>query len=560
MRRSLLVSLVGTVLVVGVALAATVAAGHTPQLGLDLQGGFSVVLQPDREVDDDVLDQTIEIIRSRVDALGVAEPDIARQGDSIVVQLPGVTDRERAREIVGQTAELRFRPVLQDLGPEGEPAPAPPPLPLPEDDGGDPGEGEGGEAPPEGDDPAATPEGDDPNALGGGATVEPARHQRSAGPEVVLAQAADDDPAGDEPAPAGDPAEEDTPVEEGEEGEPFPEPTLRTTDRDDDLPEETVVLPDAELPVRYLLGPAEIRGDIVSDARAAFSGNQWSVSLEFTREGSRDWDRVAAQCFNREAVCPTGRLAIVLDGVVQSSPTIQTPNFGGRAEITGDFTQDDARDLALVLRFGSLPVQLETATEQSVSATLGRDSLEAGLLAGGIGLALVAVYLLAYYRMLGLVAIGSLATSGALLWVVISFLGERQGLALTLAGITGIIVSIGIAVDSNVVYYERVKEEVRTGRTLRSSVDRGFARAFSTILRADFASLIGAFILYTFTVGPVRGFAFFLGLATIIDVVVSWFFMRPAVILLGRSKRFSRARVLGVPDPVVAPVGAGGGA
>ncbi|MGH9183543.1 MAG: protein translocase subunit SecD [Acidimicrobiales bacterium] len=455
MRRRLVLSLVGILTVAGGSLAAVLVAGDAPLLGLDLQGGASVVLQPVEDVPSENLDQAIEIIRTRVDALGVAEPEIARQGDSVVVQLPGVKDQQRALEVVGQTAELRFRPVL----------------------------------------------------------------------EVV-------------PPGAGD---------------------VETTPRDEADPEVEVVLPDAEADagpaagrgVRYRLGPAAVRGNAVSDAEARFQQTRWTVTVDFTGEGNDAFNEIAGRCFNREPVCPTSRLAIVLDGQVVSSPSIVQPDFRGTAEITGDFSEGEAKDLALVLRFGALPVQLEPQTVQTVSATLGKDSLRAGLMAGIVGMALIAVYLLAYYRLLGLVAVVSLAVSGALLWSIISFLGERSGLALTLAGVTGIIVSIGVAVDSNIVYYERLKEEVFGGRPLHSASDRGFRRAFSTILRADAASLIGAALLYYFTVGPVRGFAFYLGLATMLDVVTSYFFMRPAVILLGRSGRLGRARAFGIPADAV---------
>jgi preprotein translocase subunit SecD len=199
-------------------------------------------------------------------------------------------------------------------------------------------------------------------------------------------------------------------------------------------------------------------------------------------------------------------------------------------------------------------VALETQQPQEVSATLGRDSLRAAVISGLVGLAIVAIYMLWYYRLLGLVAMGSLAVSGALLWGLVAWLGETQGLTLTLAGITGIIVSIGIAVDSNVVFYEHLKEEVSRGRTMRAAVGGSFAGAWSTIVKADVASLIGAGLLYWLTVGPVRGFAFYLGLATLLDLVASWFFMRPLVLRMARSKRFhDNPSALGMHAPEVAP-------
>nr|MCS5681237.1 SecD/SecF family protein translocase subunit [Acidimicrobiales bacterium] len=225
---------------------------------------------------------------------------------------------------------------------------------------------------------------------------------------------------------------------------------------------------------------------------------------------------------------------IVLDGVVESAPTINATEFNGQAVISGSFDEAEAKNLALVLRFGALPVEFERDDVRTVSATLGEGTLRAGVIAGLVGLALVGAYMLLYYRLLGLVAICSLATSGAILWSIIAWLGESRGLALTLAGATGIIVSIGVQVDSNIVYYERIKEEVRRGRAVRSAADSSFSPAFSTIVWADLASLIGAGVLYQLTSGTVRGFALYLGITTLIDLAVSFFFMRPLVILVAR--------------------------
>lgn len=515
--------MIGIVVLAFGSLAATVAANYSPALGLDLQGGASVVLQPTEPTPDENLEQAISIIRSRVDGLGVAEPEIARQGDSIIVSLPGVADRQRALDVVGQTAELRFRPVLRSgIPPEGED------LGDLEDEGLEDGAD---------DTTTTTALAEDPDA------------------------AVDDDP---------DAVEEDDP-EVPVTTVPEAPADLETTDPDDDEPDAVVLLPGLD-GQRYLLGPTRLRGDAVSTAQARVDEfGTWTVNLEMTGEGIGAFNALAAECFATSQECPPigidatsarGAVAIVLDGVVQSAPTINAPQFArDRIQISGSFSDREARDLALVLRFGALPVELEPQTVQTISASLGRDSLRAGLIAGGIGLALVALYMVAYYRLLGLVAIASLAVSASLLFAVISYLGETTGLALTLAGITGIIVSIGVAVDSNVVYYERLKESVMAGGTMRSATDRGFKRAFSTILRADAASLIGAALLYYFTVGPVRGFAFYLGLATVIDVVTSWFFMRPAVILLGRSPRFGRPAMLGVPEHTagLATAGAPGG-
>jgi preprotein translocase subunit SecD len=491
------------------ALAATLIAGNSPELGLDLQGGASVVLQPPKGVDaSGVLDQAIEVIRNRVDALGVAEPEIARQGSAVIVQLPGVRDQRRALDVVGQTAELRFRPVLQELPPPGE-APASTTT----------------TSTPSSSTTASTAPGDTTATTAAGAT------STTAAPGTTTTTA----PSACQP-----------------------------TKRADDKPEKEVILLGEKTKdgpqACYRLGPSTVRGTAVSDAKARVQdlGGTWTVDLTFTSKGSKAFDAAAAQCNPPSETCPTGRLAIALDGVVQSAPTIQQSQFGGKAQITGDFSESEARNLALVLRYGSLPVQLEPQTVQTVSPSLGRDSLHAGLLAGAIGTVLVLAYMIFYYRALGIVVILGLGVWAALQWSIISFLGRTSGLALSLAGVTGIIVSIGVTVDSYVVFFERLKDEVRAGRTVRASVDRGFKRAFRTILIADTSAFMGAAVLYLLTVGPVRGFAFFLGLSTLLDVVVAWFFTRPLVAVLARRRTFTSSRLgvargLGMASP--APAG-----
>ena len=235
-----------------------------------------------------------------------------------------------------------------------------------------------------------------------------------------------------------------------------------------------------------------------------------------------------------------------MDGVVESAPTINATEFDGQAVISGTFDEEEAKNLALVLRFGALPVEFERDDVRTVSATLGEGTLRAGVIAGLVGLALVGLYMLLYYRLLGLVAVSSLAVSGATLWSIIAWLGESQGLALTLAGATGIVVSIGVQVDSNIVYYERIKEEVRRGRAVKSAADGSFRAAFATIIWADLASLIGAGVLYQLTTGTVRGFALYLGITTLIDLAVSFFFMRPLVVLVARRLVNERPKRLGL--------------
>ena len=310
------------------------------------------------------------------------------------------------------------------------------------------------------------------------------------------------------------------------------------TSPEDDLADWAVVLPGRGEPVGYVLGPAELTGEAVAEAAATFN-NEWVVNVDLTDEGAIGFDEIAARYFGQQ-------VAIVLDGVVESAPVIRATEFGGTAVISGTFDEEGARDLAVALRFGALPVVFEQDDVRTVSATLGEGTLRAGVVAGIVGLIAVGIYMLLYYRLLGIVAVASLAISGSILWSLISWLGESRGLALTLAGTTGIIVSIGVQVDSNIVYYERIKEEVRRGRAIRSAADASFKGAFSTIVWADLASLIGAGVLYQLTSGTVRGFALYLGLATLIDLAVSYFFMRPLVVFIARKLVNEEPRRLGV--------------
>ena len=511
MRRGLVVSLLAILVIAGAMLGGTFAAGNAPSLGLDLQGGLSLVLAPTRNVDDGVLSTTIEILRNRVDAAGVAEPEISQQGDNILLQFPGVEEPQKLRDLVGQTAELRFRPVV------GEPLP-----PL--------------------DDDSST------STTTTTAAPDASTTTSTSAPETTTTTAATDTTATTAP-----------PAEEAGEDADEAARAAGVSPPSEDTPERPVTLPQydedgKEIVARYPLGPATVTGKHVKSARAAFNQGDgtWYVEVNFNSEGSRLFDELASAYFERQ-------VAIVLDGRIESAPRIEQREFGGKATITGDFTEREAKDLALVLRYGALPVELEEQNVQNVSATLGSDSLRAGLIAGFIGLGLVLLYLLMYYRALGLVVIIGLAVSGALLWSVVSFLGETSGLALSLAGVTGIIVSVGVTVDSYIVFFERLKDEIRSGKTVRSSVERGFSKAYRTILAADVASLIGAALLYFLTVGPVRGFAFFLGLSTALDLVVAYFFSRPAVALVSRSRFFTEARWFGVARGLAAKPAGGAG-
>ncbi len=578
MRRKIYLPLILILVAAYGGLIATLVSGNSPELGLDLQGGVSVVLAPTGDASDDQLDQALAIIRDRVDALGVAEPDITRQGDAIVVQLPGVKNRDRALALVGQTAELRFRPVLQQAQfPEDEVAAAqeaadaqvgsatstttpgattPTTAPGAASTTTVPGATTTTTAPTSDEGAWAT----EPGATG------PAEGESAAGPVQEPTTTAP--PATTTTAPGTDPTATTVPAQEPA------VPAL--TPRDQDVADQPVLLAGADGTTVYQLGPSLATGRIVKTASADIQNGQWLVRLEMRggEDGIDTFNEIAATCYAEDPdpqVCPTGQLAIVLDSVVQSAPSINQPSYGAEdIQISGSFDESDSKDLALVLRYGSLPVELERQSVQTVSASLGDDSLRAGIIAGLVGLSLVALYMLLYYRALGLVVIFGLTVWGALLYTIISFLGETQGLALTLSGVTGIIVSIGVTVDSYVVYFERLKDEVKSGRTLRTSTDRAFKRAFRTVLAANFTAFLGALVLWWLTVGSVRGFAFFLGLSTLLDVIVAWAFTHPIVVLLSRNRFFTDMPFFGVarglapppapapaPEPSVAVSGAG---
>lgn len=577
LRRKGLVSLLGTVVVTIGLLVWTLVAGNAPFLGLDLQGGVAVILAPDGEATDEQLEDAIAIIRSRVDAIGVAEPEITRQGSNISVEIPGVENRQQAIDLVGQTGQLTFRPVLAEyptgfeVDDAGQPILPEPEVELnPEPDAGG-GEGSGeGVAPGDGSTPAPTevpvtevPAGEQP---GGGEA--PAGDEGSFGAGLWT--------PGELAGPAQDPGSEptvDLPIETvppvGGSGGVGTDPTLGGGDpaaggglpevTGDTGPDQQIVLPEYRTidgrrfeVARYALGPAAVTGAGLEGASAALDERgQWVVRPVFKpgAEGIDAFNTMAGACFSRSAACPGGKLAITLDNEVISALGVQAASFGrDQIVISGGFDQGSAQELGTVLRYGALPVELSVESVQEVSGTLGRDALRAGVIGGAIGLLLVAIYVVAFYRLLGLTAVAKLAIELALLWVVISWLGTSQGLALTLAGVTGIVVSFGLSVDSNVVFFETVKEDVRAGRSPRAAAERAFTAAWRTIVKADMASLIAAVLLYALAVGPVRGFAFYLGLATVLDLIVAWFFMRPSGIISLQSARCaSHPRWYGLP-------------
>jgi preprotein translocase subunit SecD len=301
---------------------------------------------------------------------------------------------------------------------------------------------------------------------------------------------------------------------------------------------------------KYILAPAEVLGRQISKASAGIdtqAGSAWSVSLTFDNDGTRAFGQLTARVTSLPE--PTNQVAIVLDGIVQSSPRINEAIPSGTAQITGSFTQVEAQDLANVLKYGALPLAFDRGEVQQVSPTLGSEQLDAGLLAGALGLILVTIYSFFYYRGLGIVVTGSLAVAALMIYLLVLVLGEAIGFTLTLAGIAGIIVAVGITADSFVVYFERIRDEIREGRSLRSAVESGWVKARHTILVADAVSIIAAALLYFFAVGSVQGFAFTLGLTTLVDLLVVYIFTKPLMTFMARLNFFNSGhRFSGVSD------------
>ena len=494
--------------------------------GLDLQGGTSVVLQPrvdatSGEVTAAAIDQAVEIIRQRVNSLGVAESEVVAQGSGInrqiVISVPGETG-ERVVDLVGQTAELRFRQVLA-VGSAVEAPPAAAPAPSATDSA------------------AATPAPSGSKLTKSAPVLSDPTPESSATPEAVDAPVATTQAAVDPSAQVSD-----------ELAQKFA--TLDCTDEKNlvgggDDPDQPLVTCDRDGTSRFVLGPAEVLGRQVRSASAAIDQQGtggWFVSLNFDRDGTKKFGEITQRVVSLTP--PQNQVAIVLDGLVVSAPRIIDAILGGQAQITGNFTQQEASDLANVLKYGSLPLAFDRGEVQQVSPTLGSDQLRAGVLAGALGLILVIVYSFFYYRALGIVTVGSLALAALMLWMSAVILGKNLGFTLTLAGIAGTIVAIGITADSFIIYFERLRDEIREGRTLRSAAESAWVRARRTIVISDVVSLIAATLLFIFAIGGVRGFAFTLGLTTIIDLIIIFLFTKPLITLLSRVPFFANGHPL----------------
>lgn len=569
--------------VVGILWAAALAGAGwkfpTPKLGLDLQGGLSMTLTAYQQGSDsapssETMEQARQIIESRVNSTGVSEPEVYVEGsENIVVNVAGTdTDEESLRD-VGAPAELRFRIVvnstadysaLEDTMAEEE---------IPEQDLPSEEATEGAETEESTEEDAAEESTEEP--------VEDSSEGTAGSPQVAttdenvtlddvwakvgdeaaeLAQSLTAAPADEASFAALEPFGELTPEEVGllPANVQFFVPAI-TCEQLDNRPPGSVQQPDAEVvacstpePIseeqpdltfstKYLLAPATVLGSHISEANSGTDQanlNQFVVNVQFTSEGSEKWGALTTENVGQQ-------VAIVLDNEVVSAPNIREVSTNS-TQISGDFTADEANQLADQLNFGSLPTTFVVETLNQVTATLGVEQLEAGLLAMAVGLGLVFLYCLAYYRVLGFVVLGSLVAATVVLYPTVALLGSQIGLTLTLAGVAGFVVAIGITADSFVVYFERIKEEMRDGRSARTAVPRAWVRTRRTILSANTVSIISALVLYFLALGPVRAFAFALGLSTLVNILVVFLFTHPIAEWMARGRLLNNVRLSGL--------------
>ena len=497
----------------------------TPKLGLDLRGGTTITLTASNTtgegaVDPASLELARTIIQQRVDAIGVGESEVTTSGDrQIIVSVPNVQQDELVR-MVGQTAQLYFRLVNAQ---EAVSTPAPQP------------------------------------------TAEPTQGTN----EPTVAPSASAQPGTTVPTASASPSVNKRPLPKLPTPVPSPRPTVpgatplttqqvldwtpSTRDQSDftnfqcgdpfpDVSDQPLITCDQAGTTKYLLTPSVISGGELTQASAGIPQGQvsWIVSLEFNSTGAAAFDTVTKALSTKTS--PQNQFAIVLDGAVISAPYVNNPIPGGRAQIEGSFTQQSANELANVLKYGALPLAFDVSSVDNVSAKLGGEQLDAGIMAGIIGLILVVAYSIVYYRVLSLVVISSLVVAFGITYAFVVLLGQAMGFALNLPGVAGLIVAIGITADSFIIYFERIRDEVREGRTLRTAIETGWVRSRQTILVADGVSLLSALVLFILAIGAVKGFAFTLGLTTLIDIAVVFWFTKPLVSVLGRTTYFGEGR------------------
>ena len=550
-RRIALAALAVLILLLGGGIGAGVSKGGwepAPKLALDLEGGTQIILQAQSRdgsaIDSAAMEQARQIMSQRINAMGVAETEITVQGGTnIVIDVPGQLDQATSQAI-RQTAAMSFRPVLAMIAPEGaEEA-------QPSDGGGEASDG-GGEAA-------------EPSDAGGGADEETSEEPADPSQHVF------DGLVGEDPdsAPSAAPAEGELPypawamdwltpeIESELMSADCVDPAAQQEKVADAAADEPVVACDPDGSVKYLLGPEVVAGAAIASSSVSAdvtptgqATGYYVVNMGFTGEGGQAFGEMTTALYNGEGA--TGAFGIVLDGLVISAPEVQGATTNGEAQISGNFSQEEASQLSDQLRFGALPLEFEVASEQQISATLGADQLEMGMIAGLIGLALVVLYAVGQYRLLAMVTTASLAIMGLLTYGTLTVLSNipEIGYRLSLAGVVGLIVAIAFTADSFIVYFERVRDEIREGRGIVAAVDHGWDRAKRTILASDAVSLIAAVVLYLLSTGGVRGFAFVLGLTTVLDLVVVFLFTHPVLQALVRTRFFGKGHPLSGLDP-----------
>jgi preprotein translocase subunit SecD len=485
----------------------------TPKLALDLEGGTQITLSPQlssgESVTPEQLERAVAIIRQRVDAAGVSEAEINTQGNqNIVVSIPGEPD-EATRERIQSSAKLEFRPVLAADLPSASTI----------------GE-EGAEEP--GTDPSASPSAETP--------TDP-----SAAPTPTASPTDASDLAWITP-------------ELQEQFDSFDCASLAQVGANVAPADEPLITCEQDGSIKYILGPVEVAGERIADARAGLitsstgvTTNEWGVFMEFDAEGTAQFRAVTERLVALSGV--QNQFAIVLDGSVISAPRTISAITDGRPQISGNFTEESALTLADQLKFGALPIGFEIQSSENISATLGVSQLQSGIIAGIIGLILVGLYAFFQYRALGGVVLASLVVAAVLTYLIITYLSNQQGFRLSLAGVAGLVISIGVIADSFIVYFERIRDELRDGRSVDGAVEAGWKRAWRTILISDVINFLAAVVLFVLAVGNVRGFAFTLGITTIVDIIVVALFTHPLMQLLGRTRFFGGGHPLSGLDP-----------
>ncbi|SEQ35571.1 preprotein translocase subunit SecD [Microlunatus flavus] len=543
------------IIIAGLITLMAVGKSWTPKLGLDLRGGTTVTLTARNtsgsgSVDPNSLQQARTIIEQRVNALGVGESEVTVSGDrQIIVSVPNVQQDQLVQQ-VGQTAVLRFRAVyaaeqVQPTAPVPSSTETSAPTPAPS---GEPTGSASAPAPSESVNPAT------PSAApsGGSGQVPAGNNRPMANPQLPAPALPTAPPTPSAPRPT-EPGQ-GTPPDKALDWQPSQADqtdfaAFTCGDPQVDVSDQPLFSCSREGDQKFLLGPTLIEGNQLSSASAGIpqNGIEWVVNLQFNGEGSTAFENATRALAAKSD--PMNRFSIVLDGKSISAPSVNTAIPGGAAQISGGFTQQSATDLANVLKYGALPLAFDISEVSNVSATLGGEQLQAGIIAGLIGLALVVLFCFAYYRGLGIVVVASLAIAAVVTYACMVLLGSSVGFALNLPGIAGAIVAIGVTADSFVIYFERIRDEVRDGRSLRTAVETGWRRARHTILIADAVSMLSAVVLFILAIGSVRGFAFTLGLTTLIDVFVVFFFTKPLMTLLARTRFFGGGHRLSGLDP-----------